>query len=477
MEVDGRRVGVGEGESRFPGYFGFGTCSLVLGRNGAGKTHLLLSMADALTHGSGVEGYARVTYRDSSGGRRESSALRGELGVGVVYFSPIPFRRSIRAHPRFVDASRLKRRNVENKMVERHRWIAASLGVETRLVCRISYRNDLIQRLVVPVLMTENCELYDSSLEAARQEIMFVSGGNSPGDSERLIEKFSFDLERTVDGIIGAEGDAQLLVALATLEFLSISSSRRKQVAMAFLERWQVARFTWSSSDIASVMHEYDEVQRDTLRFMLNGDRARNLDGGSRFGVEFEVKVDADRRRLEGSRAAISMSWSNLSSGMMSLVDQFSRIDLALLRVSKKSIGNVVLLIDEGDVYLHLEWQRRYIEHLDEFLCACKVKYSIDSIQVVLATHSPLISGDFPSCMVTNLDANSGIKSKTFANSMDSVILEAFGTDSIGAFAAGKINEVYSRSKTNSLSEMDLRLINEIGDESLRRAVLMGERW
>lgn len=85
-----------------------------------------------------------------------------------------------------------------------------------------------------------------------------------------------------------------------------------------------------------------------------------------------------------GERACLNIfSWINL-------IPQFNKIDPS---IPKELKDNILILIDELDLYMHPEWQRKAIKilinELENQFKGCK-------IQVVLATHSPLILSDIP---------------------------------------------------------------------------------
>lgn len=139
-------------------------------------------------------------------------------------------------------------------------------------------------------------------------------------------------------------------------------------------------------------------------------------------------------------------------------------------------MNSVLVLIDEGDSYLHLDWQRQYVEKLDKFLAAAKSRYGFKVVQAIIATHSPIISGDFPTPLVQRLGDEMAQGIKTFGSSLDALVLETFGTPSIGSKAAHQIRRLRKAVLAGELSQADQTLIEEIGDERLKRAVLAEPR-
>lgn len=88
----------------------------------------------------------------------------------------------------------------------------------------------------------------------------------------------------------------------------------------------------------------------------------------------------------------VSFDWRNLSSGEKTFLDLFSRMHVAipLLKNKEKSL---LILLDEGEVGFHPSWQIHYVSYLCGFFNAIFEGYTI---QLVIATHSPLVLSDFP---------------------------------------------------------------------------------
>jgi hypothetical protein len=69
VEIDGQRANIGAGLTNFPSYFDIDSMGLLLGRNGAGKTRLLLNVAEVLTRGAPYSGQGHWTGRTSRRGK------------------------------------------------------------------------------------------------------------------------------------------------------------------------------------------------------------------------------------------------------------------------------------------------------------------------------------------------------------------------------------------------------------------------
>ncbi|MBA5689809.1 AAA family ATPase [Rugamonas apoptosis] len=144
------------------------------------------------------------------------------------------------------------------------------------------------------------------------------------------------------------------------------------------------------------------------------------------------------------------LSLAGASSGAAALLDQFARLKRKIDDISlDKSIRNLVLLIDEGDVFLHLEWQQQYVNFLD--LTIEKFwKQRFDCIQIVMATHSPVLMSDFPKDCIHKLSPTTDQpNNKTAPNEMmsfgaplDRIVRSVGGAGTLGAFATRTIRKL-----------------------------------
>jgi predicted ATP-binding protein involved in virulence len=86
-----------------------------------------------------------------------------------------------------------------------------------------------------------------------------------------------------------------------------------------------------------------------------------------------------------------------------------------------------LILIDEPEVSLHPEWQRKYLDLIQ----ACFGSFS--GSHFVIATHSPLVIGDMPenNSRVISLDDKAGLDRQTLSGeSADFVLVNAFNVAS-----------------------------------------------
>lgn len=99
-----------------------------------------------------------------------------------------------------------------------------------------------------------------------------------------------------------------------------------------------------------------------------------------------------------GERAYLNFfSWLNLLSF-------FHKISQNILKSTQE---NILLLIDEIELYCHPEWQRLFLSFLLEEL---KEQFNNKKIQIIFATHSPIILSDIPLSNTVYMSKNNNKK-------------------------------------------------------------------
>ncbi|HCD9054574.1 TPA: ATP-binding protein, partial [Klebsiella quasipneumoniae] len=121
----------------------------------------------------------------------------------------------------------------------------------------------------------------------------------------------------------------------------------------------------------------------------------------------------------------------------------------------------------EGDAFLHMEWQRKYISSLNKMLGSLKVSLGIEHLQLILATHSPLLATDVPKDFISRLPVENNTLSG-FASPLYILLNESFGTKTIGEFATNKIEKVISKIPENTLTEEDYYIIENIDNPLIK---------
>lgn len=192
----------------------------------------------------------------------------------------------------------------------------------------------------------------------------------------------------------------------------------------------------------------------------------------------------------------LSFSWG-LSSGENLLLNQFGKLTHLLKKDwegyylpkvpdSRLPAKNAVIMLDEAEVSFHPEWQRRYLGAFLNFIQKNICEHGTH-IQLIIATHSPIILSDIPKQNTVflkhyNSDARTICvgSEETFAANIFSLYQNAFfiGESEIGCFAEEKliklvedIHDLFEGTRIVSLTEYKkvLNRIALIGDPYIRR--------
>ncbi|WP_435710649.1 AAA family ATPase [Bacillus sp. 'calajunan'] len=179
----------------------------------------------------------------------------------------------------------------------------------------------------------------------------------------------------------------------------------------------------------------------------------------------------------------IEMHWSQLSSGEYAFLSLFSRFN----SIEEQLKSNSLILIDEGDLYFHPQWQKDW---LYTFMDIISYMYKDKNIQIILTTHSPFILSDLPSnnviflkkdngnnvCTVKNLEGNQ----LTFAANIHDLLTNSFFMHDglVGKFAQNKINNLVDEildSSPEQIRKNSSRIRNQIdiiGEPIVKRKLL-----
>jgi predicted ATP-dependent endonuclease of OLD family len=152
------------------------------------------------------------------------------------------------------------------------------------------------------------------------------------------------------------------------------------------------------------------------------------------------------------------------SSGEEAFLSLYSRLYDGKKEVQKSDSKhqNILLLLDEPDLYLHPQWQKELINNICKYVPQIYDRYNI---QILLTSHSPIIISDLPKNNVVYLNEGKNvtqtIKGGTFGKNIHDLYKDAFFMEGglMGKFAEEKINQLISDVKnlkddTNKIKQL-----------------------
>ncbi len=170
----------------------------------------------------------------------------------------------------------------------------------------------------------------------------------------------------------------------------------------------------------------------------------------------------------------LNVNLSPLSAGEGAVLGQFSEYYEALKFVSKE---NVIVSIDEGELYMHPDWQRKYVNALFLFFSSFAKSRNLN-FQILVTSHSPFLVSDIPKYNLVFMEKDengfikiqpSGDHKPTLGGNIFELFQDGFYMkEFIGEFAFNKINEAI-----NFLNDKESTFKNLVEVESFVK--LIGE--
>jgi predicted ATPase len=120
----------------------------------------------------------------------------------------------------------------------------------------------------------------------------------------------------------------------------------------------------------------------------------RYLEAVNQFLKDKELVIDVERGEYNQPFVGIKFNDGSLSRGFSSLSSGERQI-VTLMYAATHMNQQKLLLIDEPEISLHVDWQRQFIKRISEQSPDC---------QVIICTHSPVIAGDYDDDYVTEIN-------------------------------------------------------------------------
>lgn len=183
-----------------------------------------------------------------------------------------------------------------------------------------------------------------------------------------------------------------------------------------------------------------------------------------------------------------SYDFKELSSGEQQMVTTLNTIYYHLYNLNsvhndsnKVAYRNVCILLDEIELYLHPEYQRKFITYLLNGISKLKIRY-IKSINILFSTHSPFILSDIPFQNILRIENGNPkpheINQQTFGANIHDLLANDFflNEGSMGEFAKQKINKTINwlndKKRDNADKEYHRMIIKIIGEPILKRKLM-----
>lgn len=491
-DVENKRVTISDGTyATLPVTEEFGVASFhtLYGANGSGKTQLLLDVRQTFSRGSKRKPLAIFFVADGKEQIYQGTLLGGWTVVLAsepvrrvtqppeivsVFYTTSPFeysRRNRYAAQNALDVSPSIGHSVSFDglaLLDKYDVLPAAIRERARIRVRINMLtlDQVLEQFVSPLRQRKE----PVALHLTRSNIKeFISG---------WLKALSSETQNLV----------RISVALAETE----SSDYRWRAHACDLLVAHAAK----KEAIELTDDDSDAILHDLLTILSSGDvqwqsRIRKIsdyctrlfpDGKTKtsgpltlesFG-QFIGASSASDRALASSAAkagVMSFSVSNMSSGETAYMVLLASLSSAIKMLETQSPTPIFFLIDEGEMFMHPEWQRCYVSKILELLKESQVLAGY--IHVLITTHSLIVAADSPPNALINVET--GEHANGFGLGPKFVLKDVYGVDSFaGALSQELLSKLdqYMRSRDSAVSSKEAaRIAESLADRDLQRYV------
>jgi len=173
-----------------------------------------------------------------------------------------------------------------------------------------------------------------------------------------------------------------------------------------------------------------------------------------------------------GISSRFRYGWDSLSSGEFAKLNLFNQLYESIEHSNSK---NIIILLDECDLYLHPEWQRVIFTEILDLINAHK---GDKNVQVLFTTHSPILASDFLPSDIIYLEKDKENKTYIkkikfgFGATISELYINGFFIDAtIGQYAHQYIKSILKNAEMNNLNKNQKSIINQIKNELLKKII------
>lgn len=457
--------------------------TVVYGENGEGKTTLLLDVCRTLRP-SGRERPLGTIWRDSSGTIRldpgshltalrlsgpmtSHENVRSEERFGTVFYTTSPFesarRRELTANgtidvtPSFGtnsfngtslcqaarslpnDVPFIRRVRVQLEISDQ-----LNVGEELQQIASTMYPEYIdeagMKRTPRALQRIDRLTKFASSLDARSGSLLAMELRRTRLDGPKAAERLLLELDKGAESLAGN---------IEVKKFLDSRDSQRLRITspqiLKALKQLKKAAADESPKELLAYPPLLDSLSPAVIAALQE---AENL-------------------------GLLRWNFLELSSGQIALLMLFASLSAALETLRKRETPSVMLVVDEGEMFMHPAWQRKYLRDLTKFIG--HYRSSFKEVHLILATHSLIVAGDAPPNRL--FDVKSGEMRNSFAYGPKEVLRDVYGVDEFAGNMAEALYEKiagFLRTTTSSTKrESEARsLIEQIASPELRTYLL-----
>jgi predicted ATPase len=454
--------------------FDIDSLTLVIGKNGTGKTELLRSVAQEITSPELNEFGSKCEIIFNSLSESE------KFEWGCVYYTPVPYQPAFDFRERFENASLTEKNKMIFNGVDTQKKILDDFGIGMN-ISAIANVNlyPLVMNLISSAtgnlsLKTKPGFVFFSKFSFFKEYCQILEDGYEKHQDYKVYYNKRLEIRKGLaDEIISwlrGEYDVSQILSFFILinKFAAGDNKTKNRQAFAFFI------LTFGDELELKGVRKPASHQDFSLKYKLLVELLYSCRHDFKYNFKNDLLINLKSHEVvnkinnEPLKKYFRVRNSSMSSGELAVINQFTSIANKLQALAKKGYRKLLLLIDEGDAFLHLEWQRNYVLQLNKTLRELKETNGIEIIQLIIASHSPLLATDIPKEYVFSLDKEQH-PNFTFASPMHMLFIDSFGTETIGEFATQKINEAYLNFSESKQTKKDYNIIKSIDSDVLRK--------
>ncbi|HEK0727672.1 TPA: AAA family ATPase [Proteus mirabilis] len=227
---------------------------------------------------------------------------------------------------------------------------------------------------------------------------------------------------------------------------------------------------TKSNSKIAKLSEYIFDIIRNIAKILenINKDPTDSLSFTVEEPKQIMELIKLVDRLPSGVSSRFKYGWDSLSSGEFAKLNLFNQLYDSIEHSNSK---NLIILLDECDLYLHPEWQRVIFSEILDLILRYK---NSKNIQLVFTTHSPILASDFLPSDIIYLERNQDQETYSkkvefgFGATISELYINGFFIDAtIGQHAHNYLNSIIKNSEPDNLNKCQEIILSQIKNELL----------
>ena len=440
--------------------FSADSMTLLVGPNGSGKTWALSQLASLLQVAPSADEVGDAVTQ------ARPATLQGEVegldSTCAVYYTAIPFGVDLPDEsPRFVRILPKAARAKTPPDLEAARHVLERFGLRVTMTLKLAVVLTRTLQTLLKTLEQARSPITNAWLDPIRERLADLDQRERIANEERIEKEIAYpdywgsaaanSLKETRKAI---EDEFKVLLRAnigsdfrLKVRAFAVALKKHRNTKDYFLQLLKEIGFS-VRNEPGQKQHKAHEAFAEALA------RLKKLAGIVKNPTLSKASHAIDTAQWEALEAMdledlATLTMANLSSGGEALLQQFSSLKRAIDTLPHTATS-LMLLIDEGDAYLHLEWQQQYVDFFDSMVQALW-RDRFACIQVVMTTHSPVLMSDFPRDHIHRIirPSDAGKKASidstpivSFAAPLDLVIHHTGAAGTLGSFAARIIREI-----------------------------------